>query len=223
MMSKTQEIGEELKSVLSGRTIDALLPPLVFVLANAFFSLEVAVLAALGLALSLAVLRIFRKQSWYYALGGLLGVGLAAGLALLTQNASSYFLPAIIGSALLSLAALVSIFIGKPLAAWLSHLTRGWPLNWFWRWDVKPAYTEVTWVWALLIAVRLGIQILLYQQGDATTLGWANFVLGWPVTIAVLVLSYLYGIWRLRKLGGPGVHEFREGKDPPWEGQTRGF
>jgi hypothetical protein len=223
MMGKLREIGEELKSVLSGRTIDALLPPLVFVLANAVFSLEVAVLAALALALFLAVLRVFRKQSWYYALGGLLGVGLAAGLALLTQNASSYFLPAIIGSALLSLVALVSIFIGKPLAAWLSHLTRGWPLEWFWRWDVKPAYQEVTWMWALLIAVRLVIQILLYQRGDATTLGWANFVLGWPVTIAVLVLSYVYGIWRLRRLGGPGVHEFREGKDPPWEGQTRGF
>jgi hypothetical protein len=223
MMGKLREIGEELKSVLSGRTIDALLPPLVFVLANAVFSLEVAVLAALALALFLAVLRVFRKQSWYYALGGLLGVGLAAGLALLTQNASSYFLPAIIGSALLSLVALVSIFIGKPLAAWLSHLTRGWPLEWFWRWDVKPAYQEVTWMWALLIAVRLVIQILLYQRGDATTLGWANFVLGWPVTIAVLVLSYVYGIWRLIRLGGPGVHEFREGKDPPWEGQTRGF
>ena len=222
-MGKTQEIGEELKSVLSGRTIDALLPPLVFVLVNAFFSLEAAVFAALGLALSLATLRIFRKQTWYYALGGLLGVGLAAGLALLTQNASSYFLPAIIGSALLALVALVSIFIGKPLAAFLSHLTRGWPLDWFWRKDVKPAYLEVTWLWALLIAVRLAIQILLYRSGDATTLGWANFVLGWPVTIAVLVLSYVYGIWRLRRLGGPGVHEFREGKDPPWEGQTRGF
>lgn len=222
-MGKTQEIGEELKSVLSGRTVDALLPPLVFVLVNAILSLEVAVIAALGLALSLAVLRIFRKQSWYYALGGFLGVGLAAGLALLTQNASSYFLPAIIGSAVLSLGALVSIFIGKPLAAWLSHLTRGWPLDWFWRWDVKPAYVEVTWMWALLIAIRLVIQILLYQRGDATTLGWANFVLGWPVTIGVLVLSYLYGIWRLRKLGGPGVHEFRDGKAPPWEGQTRGF
>ena len=48
-------------------------------------------------------------------------------------------------------------------------------------------------------------------------------MLGWPVTIAVLVLSYVYGIWRLHQLGGPGVHEFREGKASPWEGQTRGF
>lgn len=48
-------------------------------------------------------------------------------------------------------------------------------------------------------------------------------LLGWPVTIVVLVLSYVYGIWRLRKLRGPGVDEFITGKQPPYRGQTRGF
>ena len=222
-MSKTNEISEELKSVLSGRTIDALLPPLVFVIVNGFFSLEIAIISALSLAVLLAGVRIIRRQSWYYALGGLLGVGLAAGLALLTRNAASYFLPTIVGSGLMVLVTLVSLFIGKPLAAWLSHLTRGWPLDWFWRKDVRPAYQEVTWLWALLLAMRLGVQVVFYQRGDAATLGWANILLGWPVTIGVLVVSYIYGIWRLRRLGGPGVHEFRDGTAPPWEGQTRGF
>lgn len=222
-MSKTNEISEELKSVLSGRTIDALLPPLVFVIVNGFFSLEIAIISALSLAVLLAGVRIIRRQSWYYALGGLLGVGLAAGLALLTRNAASYFLPTIVGSGLMVLVTLVSLFIGKPLAAWLSHLTRGWPLDWFWRKDVRPAYQEVTWLWALLLAMRLGVQVVLYQRGDAATLGWANILLGWPVTIGVLVVSYIYGIWRLRRLGGPGVHEFRDSTAPPWEGQTRGF
>jgi hypothetical protein len=222
-MGKTHEIGEELKSVLSGRSVDALLPPIVFVIVNAISSLEVAVIAALGLAILLAGWRLFRRQSWYYALGGLLGVGLAAGLALVTRNAASYFLPAIVSSVLLSLVTLVSLFIGKPVAAWLSHLTRGWPLDWFWRDDVKPAYREVSWLWLVLILMRLAAQVILYQRGDTATLAWANVLLGWPVTIAVLVLSYLYGIWRLHKLGGPGVHEFKDGKSPPWEGQTRGF
>lgn len=222
-MGRTHEIGEELRSVLSGRTIDALLPPLVFVIVNALFTLEVAAVTALSLAVLLAGVRLVRRQSWTYALGGLVGVGLAAGLALLTRSAASYFLPAIIGSALLVLLTVISLLVGKPLAAWLSHLTRGWPLDWFWRDDVKPAYQEVTWVWALLLAMRLGVQVLLYQRGDAATLAWANILLGWPVTIGVLVVSYIYGIWRLRRLGGPGVDEFRDGKAPPWEGQTRGF
>jgi hypothetical protein len=222
-VGKSHEIGEELKSVLSGRTMDAVLPPLVFVIMNGVFSLEVAVLAAIGLAILLTGVRLIRRQSWYYALGGLLAVVLAAGLAWITRDATRYFLPAIISSALLVLMTLVSLVMRKPLAAWLSHLTRGWPLDWFWRKDVKPAYQEVTWMWALLLVSRLAVQVVLYQRGDVAALGWANIVLGWPVTIGVLVLSYIYGIWRLRKIGGPGVHEFREGKAPPWEGQTRGF
>jgi hypothetical protein len=223
LTKKFNEIWEEIKSVLSGKTFDTLLPPIVFAIVNGIFGLETAVVVALGLAVLLGLLRVLRKQKWHYALGGLLAVSLAAGLALLTQNAASYFIPGMISSGLLVLGAVLSVVIGKPLAAWASHLTRGWPLDWFWRKDVKPAYIEVTWMWAVFFSVRLSLQIILFQQGDASQLAWANTLLGWPVTIFVLVLSYIYGIWRLRNLNGPGVDEYQEGKDPPWEGQTRGF
>ncbi len=222
-MNKRNEIWEELKSVLSGKTIDAILPPLVFVIVNGIFGLVPAVIAALGLAFLLGLWRVVRGQKWISARGGLLAVGLAAGLALLTQNASSYFIPAMISSAVLLLAAVISNIMGKPLAAWASHLTRSWPLDWFWRKDIKPAYREVTWLWAVLFAIRLAIQYFLFQRGEAATLAWANTLLGWPVTIAILVLSYIYGIWRLRNLGGPGVDEYQSDKQPPWRGQTRGF
>jgi hypothetical protein len=217
------EIWEELKSVLSGKTFDTLLPPIVFAIINAIFGLQIAIIVALGMAALLGIIRLLRKEKWHYALAGFLAVGLAAGLAYLTQSAASYFIPAIISSGILLLGAIISIIIGKPLAAWASHLTRGWPTDWFWREDVKPAYTEVTWMWAFFFGLRLGLQILLFQRGDAGQLAWANTLLGCPVTIIVLVISYIYGIWRLRKLGGPGVDEYEEGKEPPWKGQTRGF
>jgi hypothetical protein len=223
LKNKLKEIWEELKSVLSGSTIDALMPPILFAIVNGLFGLEAAVISALCLTVLLGVIRVVRGQIWGYALGGVLGVSLAAGLALLTQQAASYFIPAIITSALLVLAALISNLVGKPLAAWVSHLTRGWHLDWFWRVDVKPAYREVTWFWVLFFGLRLSLQVYLYLQGEAGTLAWANTLLGWPVTILVLVGSYVYGIWRLRKLCGPSVEEFEEGKDPPWEGQKRGF
>jgi len=222
-MNKQNEIREELKSVLSGSTLDTLLPPIVFAVVNGIFGLSVAAIVAIGLALVLGGLRFLRKQPWIYAFAGLLGVALAAGLALLTRNAASYFIPAMISSGLLLAITLVSLLMGKPLAAWASHLTRGWPLDWFWREDIKPAYREVTWVWGLFFGLRLVIQIMLFKQGEAITLAWANTLLGWPVTILVLVGSYLYGIWRLPQLGGPGVEEFQAGKEPPWTGQTRGF
>lgn len=220
---KLKEIWQELKTVLTGTTLDALLPPILFAILNAIFGLAVAAIGALVLSLGLGVFRLIRNQRWLYALLGLLLAGLASGLGLLTKNAGNYFIPSIVTSALLTLAALISNLLGKPLAAWASHLTRGWPLDWFWREDVKPAYRDVTWAWTVFFLLRLSLQVFLFTSGRVDALAWTETLLSWPVTILVLVLSYVYGIWRLRKLSGPGVDEFQEGKAPPWEGQTRGF
>jgi len=78
-------------------------------------------------------------------------------------------------------------------------------------------------MWAGFIALRLALQVTLYLDQAAGTLAWVNILLGWPVTIAVLVISYLYGIDRLQKLGGPSVEEFEQNAPPPWQGQKRGF
>jgi len=43
------------------------------------------------------------------------------------------------------------------------------------------------------------------------------------VTIVILIISYLYGIWRLKKLGGPSVEEFLSNQPAPWKGQKKGF
>jgi len=223
VLTRRAEIMEELKQVVSGKTLDALVPPLIFVVTNSFQGLLSAIALAMGTALLLSLIRLFKKQPLKYALGGLGGVALASAFALFAGRAENYFLPKIIGSAFMALLSLVSLAAGKPLAAWASHLSRSWPIDWFWRDDIQPAYREVTWLWASLFLMRLAIQLYLFQKADATQLAWANVLLGTPVTLAVLIVSYLYGQKRLRQLGGPSVHEFKEGVLPPWEGQTRGF
>ena len=225
MTHKIYELLEEFRTVFSGRTntIDTIIPPLLYALVNMLAGLLPATLSALGLAALLTALRLIRKQSWLYAFSGLILTLLAAGLAWLTQNAASFFLPDILTSGILLAAALLSIGVGKPLAAWSSHLTRAWPKEWYWLPNVRPAYTEVTWMWAAFIAARLIVQYGLYQQANVSLLGWANVLLGWPVTIAVLVVSYLYGIWRLEKLRGPSVEEFLSHQPAPWKGQRKGF
>ena len=223
MAGKGKEILEELRMVVSGKTLDALLPPLVFALANGMLGLYMAVAAALSLALLLGVRRLMLRQKATYALGGFLLVGAASSLALVTRNAANYFLSASLTSSALLASALLSLILNKPMAAWVSHLSRGWPLEWFWRRDVKPAYREVTIFWAMFFALRLSLQIMLLRGGDVLRLAWANTLLGWPVTALVLILSYVYGIWRLHSLGGPGVDEYQKNLPPPWRGQVRGF
>lgn len=217
-----KELLDELKTVLSSKTIDAILPPLIFVITSNIFSLTIASAAAISVSLLVGIIRLFKKQSWKYAFGGLIIVIIASALAYFTKNTASYFIPSIINSTVLIIIATVSLIINKPLAAWASHLTRGWPLEWFWRDDIKPAYREVTISWIIFLVMRLTIQIYIYRLGESN-LTWANILLGWPFTITILLISYIYGIWRLKKLGGPGVEEFKENKKPPWDGQKRGF
>lgn len=222
-MVKSKEILEEINSVISGKTLDAIFPPLFFVLFNSIANLNLAVVASFFLALILTAIRLIKRQDLKYALGGLVGVIMASVLVYLTRNPALYFIGPVISSGLLLVLAVVSLITGKPLAAWASHLSRGWPLEWYWRKDIKPSYLEVTWFWTGLILTRLLIQILLLRIGDVSRIAWVNILLGWPLTLFVLILTYIYGIRRLHLLQGPAVEEFKAGKNAPWIGQSRGF
>lgn len=222
-MQLLKDIKDELKQFLSGKTVDALIPPIIYVVLNNFTSLKMAIGGALAIAVILAIFRVFKMETILYALGGIVGVVFASGFALISNNAANYFLPKILGSGGLFLLLAISLLVGKPAAAILSHLSRGWSFQWFLRKDIKPAYREVTIAWTILVFLRLVLQIILYQRGDLSELGWASILLGFPATLTVLILTLVYGVWRLKKLGGPGIHEFEAGKEPPWEGQKKGF
>jgi len=223
MELKKEEILEELRSIFLNKTFDAVLPPLVYAISNSILGLQIAVILAVTTAFIIFSKRIIKNENWKYSLGGLIGVIFASSLAFLSNNASSYFIPALTSSTLFLLAVVITLLVGKPLAAWASHLSRGWPLEWFWRKDVKPAYREVTIFWAIYFALRLSIQLNLFFSDAVLNLAWVNIILGWPTIIVVLTISYIYGVWRLDNLEGPGVDEFKKGKKPPWDGQKRGF
>lgn len=182
-----------------------------------------AAVIAIGISLILVGFRLNRKKSWQYAFSGFLGVVIAASFALIADNAANYYFPKIITSMGLVAISSISLAIKKPLAAWLSHLSRGWELEWFWRDDIRPAYTEVTLFWLALFTMRGILQFTLLINNNLSGLFLINTLLGFPVTIAVLILSYVYGIWRLKNLGGPGIDEYRSQTPKPWRGQTRGF
>jgi hypothetical protein len=225
VMAKVREILEELRMVLAGRSsfIDSLLPPLLFVILNALWGVQVASGASLALAVVIAVYRLLRRQSLLYALGGAGGVAVAALIAHLLGRAEGFFLPTIISGAFTLLLCLVSVIVGRPIVALTSFVARRWPLNWYWQPKVRPAYSEVTWMWVVFFGLRLLLQFNLFQEEAASLLGIVQFLTGWPATIILLIASYLYGTWRLRNLGGPSVEEFKSGAEPPWEGQQRGF
>lgn len=218
-----KEIREELALVFKGKTWDALLPPLVFTFALSATTLTVAAVLALLVASVLTVKRRINQQPLAYALAGLGSVLLATLFSLYRQQAGDFFLPGFITSGIFNAALLISVLVKKPFAAFASHLSRGWPLAWFWRKDIRPAYSEVTLFWFVFFTVRWLFQWRLFQNEALASLALWNVVLSAPALVVVLTLSYLYGMKRLKNLGGPSVDEFLTQQEPPYLGQRRGF
>ncbi|MFN2145832.1 MAG: DUF3159 domain-containing protein [Anaerolineales bacterium] len=225
-MGKLKELQQEFASVFAGsgsRLLDSILPLVVFLAGNLLFGADIAMWSALILAAGFAIFRIVRKQSVVYALAGFGGVVLAAVFVLVSGSENDFYLPGLISTAVIVVVAVVSVLVGRPMVAWTSILTRRWPKEWYWHPRVLPAYNEVTILWAVAFAAQLGLEYWFYQQGELNSLGIARLLFGWPFTIVLLVVSYLYGLWRLGSLKGPSVEEFKSGAEPPWEGQKRGF
>jgi hypothetical protein len=206
-----------------GNVVDSIVPPVVFLSVNALGRFDIALGAALLSAAAFSALRLLRRQPLRWAIGGLMGVVVAVLIARLLGRAEGFFVPSLITGSVTVTLCLVSILIRRPMVAWTSALARGWPWQWYWHRRVRPAYTEVTWLWALYFGLRLFFQLELFRSQSAELLGIINVVGGWPGIIVLLIISYLYGIWRLRHLQGPSVEEFKAGKEPPWTSQRRGF
>ena len=222
--NKARELLEEFRAVAGGvGLLDTILPPVLFLALNGWLGFPAAAGGSLGLALLIAVLRLSRGQTLVYTLAGLASVGLAVGLAALMGRAEAFFLPDMLNNGLVVGLSLVSLALGKPMVAWTSFLARRWPLDWYWHPRVRPAYAEVTLAWTIFFALRLLFQALLFRTGSAGQLALVNTLSGWPATVLLLIASYLYGVWRLGRLGGPSVAEFRAQTPPPWQSQRRGF
>lgn len=219
------EVTNELRCLLSGRVAvaDGLVPPLVFVVADTVWAIPTA--AALGLVSALGIVgwRLAGRKPLRFALAGLGGVVLATVIALRSGSAADYFLPGIATGAATTVAAALSIVLKRPLVAWSSWFSRGWPLDWYWHPRVRPAYSRATWLWVAFFGVRSLVQWHLYEGGETLLLGAARLIMGWPSLLILLVATYVLGRRWLQALGGPSVDEFERRSGRPWKGQATGF
>ncbi|WP_423189838.1 DUF3159 domain-containing protein [Alkalibacterium sp. f15] len=222
-MEKVREWGEQLALVFQKKTIDAIFPPLIFFLTNQLGSLEFASGITLLYLLILIIYRIVRGHTKRYALVGVGGVLLSIGFSLLSGDAINYYLPGIISTGLIATACVVSLIAHRPLAALLSHISRGWPIDWYMRDDIRPAYRNVTLLWAGYFLLKLFIQTALFLRGNFSVYFYINTIMGWPMNIILLISTYVFGIKGLKKLSGPSVDEFLNEENPPYEGQQKGF
>lgn len=149
MIEKIKEIGDEFKTISMTGTGDAVVLPIAFLFINNRWGAQTAGLSTLVFSIFLILLRKKQGKPLKYIALGCLGSVTAAVFTLISQRSENYFLPDLMGNAFILCIALGSLMYKKPLAAWASHLTRGWDIEWYWRKDVLPAYYEVTIGWSV--------------------------------------------------------------------------
>ncbi len=95
--------------------VDATVPTVAFIVANAIDGLRTGIWAALGVALLLFLLRLVRRESIQQAVSGLLGVGIAVAIAAASGQARDFFVLGILRNVALGAILLGSIAFRRPL------------------------------------------------------------------------------------------------------------
>ncbi len=167
------------------------MPILVFVATSRMLGLLTAVGAAIGAATLILVWRLVRGESVQPAVSGLVGVAICALIAYVLGESKGYFLLGIWTSLLWAAVFGLSVLIRRPVVgyiwSWIGGHDRGWR-------DVRRAvyaFDIATLTWVLVFGARFVVQRLLY---DADQTGWlvvARIAMGWPLTAASAVVTYL--------------------------------
>jgi len=172
--------------------IDSALPSLVFLIAYLVTGSDLrnALIAAVVVGAVVAVIRLVRRESLQQVLAGFAGVAISAFVASRTGQASDFYLPGILTNAAYGVALLVSILVGWPLIGVAAGYLTGDGTAWRSDSPTRRAYAASTWIWVGLFALRLVVQVPLYLMQNVAALGIAKVVMGWPLYLLCVYLTY---------------------------------
>jgi hypothetical protein len=199
---------ESLAELLNGRraAVDATLPAAGFVVGWLVGGRSVwaGAAVAVGCALVVSIWRLRHGDKPRAVLIGLLGVSVAALIALRTGRAEDFFLLQLLSNAASALAWAVSIVIRWPLLGLVVGAVLGQKTRWRRDPALLRAYGRGSWVWVLQYVVRLAVFLPLYAAEQVVALGVARVALTWPLVAACLAVSW----WVIRRSlpeGHPGL------------------
>jgi hypothetical protein len=184
-------------------TLVTAIPTVVFVIVVAISSLRVAIMAAVGSAVLLALYRVVRRQPLQQVLSGLFGVLIAALIAARTGQARGYFLLGIWTSFAYAGALLVSVLVRRPLVGVAWEFLDPTPseangVAWHRRRGLYAAYVLAT-VAAIAVFLARGlVQLALFAHNATGWLAVARLAMGYPLYIAAVAFGF-WVVTRARK------------------------
>lgn len=167
------------------------LPVLVFVPVSSAFGLLPAIGAAIGVATLILLWRLLRRDTVQPAISGFFAVGISALIAYLVGASKGYFLLGIWMSLFWAVVFTVSVVIRRPVVGYIW----GWVNTHDRRWrGVRRAvlvFDVATLVWVAVFTARFVVQHHLYDADKTGWLGVARIAMGWPLTAAAALVTYL--------------------------------
>ena len=172
--------------------VESAAPALAFLIAYQFFGRDVnlAVSVAGALAAIAAIIRLIRRESLQFVIGGAIGVAISAWFVSRTGKAEDFFLPDMIKNAAYGAVYLLSVLLRYPLIGVLLGAIEGEPLKWIRDLDRRRTAMQATWLWVAMFGLRVGIMFPLYWAEMLNALGIAKIALGYPLFVLVVWLTY---------------------------------
>jgi hypothetical protein len=150
-----------------------------------------SVLIPVALGVVFVVVRAVQRGPVPQAVAGLLGNALSAVLALVSGRAVDNFLPGIVINAVSIVVLLISLAARWPLIGVIVGLITGEGAAWRDDRAKRRILTTTTWLWVLLFAIRLAVEVPLYLANLATLLGALKLITGVPLYAAMLWVTWL--------------------------------
>lgn len=178
--------------------VEAIVPSLLFVVL--FVITKDARLSALvpgGLALALVVMRLVQRETIVSALSGMLGVGIAVIITLVTGRGVDYFLSGFIVNIVWGAGLLISILVGWPAIGLLIGVLNGDMRGWRRDRRVRRTAMWLTVMWLALFIARLAVQLPMYLSERVEALGVARIVMGVPLFAVIIIVTW-FAVQRLR-------------------------
>ncbi|WP_433192073.1 DUF3159 domain-containing protein [Nocardia sp. CA-107356] len=170
--------------------VDAVTPVAVFLVGYQLFGTGPAVAATLTAAALLAGWRLRRGDSPKVVTAALAAVTAYSALVLFTGEGRAFFLPEIVGCAVLTVAFGATLIRGRPLSLHVCQRIRIEPA------DVDQPrirkHRRLTAGWAVMWALHVLILLPLYAADQITALALGTMLLGKPSVLIAVVASWLW-------------------------------
>jgi hypothetical protein len=145
----------------------------------------------------MAATRLAQGRSIRHAINGLLGIAIGAVLAWRSGEERDFYLPGLYIGMAYGVALTASVVLRSPLVGWIwSVVADGGRKDWRDNPRLVRTFAWLTMLWAATYFVKTGVQWYFYVQHQATALGVARIVFGYPPYLLLLALT----VWSVRRV-----------------------